>query len=126
MNLIETLGIKTESCTAEKVILTLAVSDQLKQPYGVVHGGINATLAETAASMGANKWLEKNQSNQIAAGSSISTDHLRSVYSGDLKAFASPLKTGKRLQVWQVKIFNHDLLTSISTVTLVNINNPRT
>lgn len=55
MNLLENLDIQTQSVTANKCVITVKVSDKLKQPYaGIVHGGINAVLAETAASLGAN------------------------------------------------------------------------
>ena len=49
MNIIELLGLKTTLISAEKTIVSVSVSDKLMQPYGIVHGGVNALLAETAA-----------------------------------------------------------------------------
>ena len=66
MNLLENLDIQTQLVTASKCIITVKVSDKLKQPYGIVHGGINAVLAETAASLGANQWLADHHQDQIA------------------------------------------------------------
>ncbi|KRL05911.1 PaaI family thioesterase [Liquorilactobacillus oeni] len=117
MNLLDTLNIKTETVSAQKTILVLNVSDKIKQPFGFVHGGINAVLAETAASMGANTLADTNQA---AFGLSITTNHLLPVSSGTLKAIAHPIHIGKRIQVWQVKIIQYPStkVTSVSTVTI--------
>lgn len=120
MNLLQYLGIKIQTVTANQVIISINVTDQIKQPFGIVHGGINATLAETAASLGANAWLTNNERHQVATGVDINTQHLRAVKTGILKAVATPLKLGRRIQTWQVQTFNDDQLTSNSTVFLLN------
>ena len=51
MNIIELLELKTTILSADKTVVELAVTDKIMQPYGIVHGGINALLAETAASL---------------------------------------------------------------------------
>lgn len=122
MNLLQYLGIKIQTVTVNQVIVSINVTDQLKQPFGIVHGGINATLAETAASLGANAWLTNNDRHQVATGVDINTHHLRAVKTGVLKAVATPLKLGQRIQTWQVQTFNDDQITSNSTVSLLNTN----
>ena len=122
MNLLQYLGIKIQTVTVNQVIISINVTDQLKQPFGIVHGGINATLAETAASLGANAWLTNNDRHQVATGVDINTHHLRAVKTGVLKAVATPLKLGQRIQTWQVQTFNEDQITSNSTVSLLNTN----
>lgn len=81
-------------------------------------------LAETAASLGAKQWLKDNLLDQICVGVSINTEHLRPVKEGKIRAVAIPLKTGKKLQNWQVSLYNQNKLTSISTVILANIDIP--
>lgn len=120
MNLLQYLGIKIQTVTVNQVIISINVTDQIKQPFGIVHGGINATLAETAASLGANAWLTNNDRHQVATGVDINTHHLRAVKTGVLKAVATPLKLGRRIQTWQVQTFNDDQITSNSTVFLLN------
>lgn len=120
MNLLQYLGIKIQTVTANQVIISINITDQIKQPFGIVHGGINATLAETAASLGANAWLTNNDRHQVATGVDINTHHLRAVKTGVLKAVATPLKLGQRIQTWQVQTFNDDQITSNSTVSLLN------
>lgn len=118
-NLLDLLGIQTVSASKTNVIISLAVTDLIKQPYGLVHGGINSVLAETAASIGANENLDANNH---AVGINISTQHLHSVSSGTLIANAVPLHIGQRIQTWQVKVTNDSKLTSTSVVTLANNN----
>jgi len=119
MNIIELLGLKTTLLSAEKTIVEVIVSDRLMQPYGIVHGGINALLAETAASLGANECLPDNL---VPVGVAIQTNHLKAVSHGILVAIATPVNIGHSLQVWSVSIFEKDTntLTSISTVTMKN------
>lgn len=120
MNLLENLGIQIQSVTAVQAVITVAVTDQLKQPYGIVHGGINAVLAETAASLGANQWLRDHNQDRIAIGLNINTQHLQPVTSGTIKTIATPIKCGRRTQTWRAEVYNQDRLTSTSTVVLVN------
>ena len=40
MNLLQYLGIKIQTVTANQVIISINVTDQIKQPFGIVHGGI--------------------------------------------------------------------------------------
>lgn len=119
-NLIELLGIQTVSVSKTKVIISLEVTDSVKQPYGIVHGGINSVLAETAASIGANGLLD---SDRYAVGINISTQHLMPAKSGTLVATAEPLHVGNRIQTWQVEIANNNVLTSTSVVTLTTLKN---
>lgn len=114
-DLLETLGIKTVSVSETKVIISLNVTDSVKQPYGLLHGGVNTVMAETAASIGANQNVEANS---YAVGVNVTTQHLRPVKSGTIVATAEPLHIGHQLQTWQVTITHSHHLTSTSTVTL--------
>ena len=123
MNIIELLGLKTTLLSAEKTIVTVNVTAQLMHPYGLVHGGVNALLAETAASLGANAALPDGK---VAVGVAIDTHHLAPVSQGVLVATATPLNIGHRLQVWTVTIHETqtNTLTSTSTVTLTTKTHP--
>ena len=119
MNIIELLELKTTILSADKTVVELAVTDKIMQPYGIVHGGINALLAETAASLGAKEALSDNQ---FPVGVDIQTHHLKPVSKGLLIATATPVNIGHSLQVWHVKITENitNQFTSIATVTLKN------
>lgn len=66
------------------------------QPFGVLHGGITAFLAENLASMGASvvaKWSR-------VAGIDLNVNHLLSASIGEtVHVKATPLRAGKRVQV---------------------------
>ncbi|NVY96403.1 PaaI family thioesterase [Lactobacillus sp. DCY120] len=121
MDLIKYLGIETIELTAQKVRLRLAVTPQVSQPAGLVHGGINCVLAETAASLGASYQLDKNQQ---AVGSQINTSHLCAVRQGWLWVQATPVRQGRRQEVWIARTYQKSPAetTSLSTVTLSIIN----
>lgn len=120
MNLLELLNIQTQTVTGQQAIITMDVTDAVKQPYGIVHGGINAVLAETAASLSANQWLTDHNRAQIAVGINITTQHLFAVSVGQLKTVATPIKIGQRIQTWRADVYCQKRLTSTSTVTLMN------
>jgi uncharacterized protein (TIGR00369 family) len=100
MDLLTSLGIKISKKSKDLTIISLKLTDNLKQPFGYLHGGVNSLLAETAASISAQQFAKKNQ---VAVGVSINTNHLLPVQSGTLLAEAVPVRIGKFLQVWQVK-----------------------
>jgi len=121
MNLLEFLQIQTTECSKDKVVLSLQVADYHKQPFGLLHGGMNGVLIETACSMGANEQLETE--NTFAVGIDLQVNHLKSVANGALIIIATPDHIGQSLQIWEGKIYNdqHEL-TSIGRCTLMNKN----
>lgn len=118
-DLVSFLGIKIISLSSNESIISLDVTDEIKQPYGLVHGGINAVLAETAASMAGAKNVPKSAT---VVGVDLTTHHLRAVKKGTLIAKATPLHIGANIQTWQVEVRNGERLTSVSQVTLSRVN----
>ncbi|MGX6970103.1 PaaI family thioesterase [Vagococcus bubulae] len=105
MNTLNYLDIKLEQTSKEKVVLTMMVDDKHLQPFGLMHGGINAVLIETATSIGANDSLDTTK--QVAVGLDLQVNHLKSAVKGDsLTITATPNHIGKMTQVWQAVITN--------------------
>ena len=98
---IRLVGIRFEEVSGDRVVLTCPVTADLHQPFGLVHGGVHATLAETAASVAGGRWL--GDQGQVV-GVSNHTDFLRAVRTGELRAEATPLARGRSTQLWQVEI----------------------
>jgi 1,4-dihydroxy-2-naphthoyl-CoA hydrolase len=146
MGLDELLGIRIEEATGDRVVASCPVTPDLHQPYGLVHGGVYAALAETAASYGAATWLKTfahDQNHGIPAGDqggrhghartslgdrggtfgiSNHTDFLRPVREGTLRAEATPLARGRTTQLWQVAISDdQDRLVAHGRVRLINL-----
>ena len=101
MGLIKLLGIRVEEASGDRVVLTCPVTSDLHQPYGLVHGGVYATLAETAASIAGALWFGDRGK---VVGVSNHTDFLRAVRGGHLRTEATPLARGRTTQLWQVEI----------------------
>jgi uncharacterized protein (TIGR00369 family) len=85
----------------EKVVLRLPVTWKVHQPYGILHGGVSALLAESAASFGAA--LAAGRERQVV-GIELNASHLRSVRDGHLTATATPLRVGRTVQVWSIAV----------------------
>jgi 1,4-dihydroxy-2-naphthoyl-CoA hydrolase len=117
--LIKLLGIRIEEASADRVVLTCPVTPDLHQPFGLVHGGVYATLAETAASVAGAGWFGDRGK---VVGVSNHTDFLRAVREGGLRAEATPLSRGRTTQLWQVEISDdHGRLVAHSKVRLQNL-----
>jgi 1,4-dihydroxy-2-naphthoyl-CoA hydrolase len=98
---IKLLGMRVEEASGDRVVLVCPVTPDLHQPYGLVHGGVYASLAETAASVGGALWFGDRGK---VVGISNHTDFLRAVRAGELRAEATPLAQGRTTQLWQVAV----------------------
>lgn len=95
------LGIETVHAAADRVELRLAVDDRLHQPYGILHGGVSALLAETAASFGASLAAPAGH---YVVGIELNASHLRPMRQGALTAVATPVRAGRAVQVWEISL----------------------
>jgi 1,4-dihydroxy-2-naphthoyl-CoA hydrolase len=84
----------------------LAVEDHHKQPFGVVHGGVFATLAESVCSPATYRAVVDH--GMTAVGQSNHTSLLRPVSQGHLNAVARPRHRGRTTWVWEVEITDDD------------------
>jgi uncharacterized protein (TIGR00369 family) len=122
VGLIKHLGIHVEEASGDRVVLTCPVTPDLFQPYGLVHGGVHATLAETAASVGGALWFGDRGA---VVGVSNHTDFVRAVREGRLRAEATPLARGRTTQLWQVVIADETgRLVAHAKVRLQNLAQP--
>ena len=99
----EVLGTDIYEWTAERVRARIVVGPQHHQPYGIVHGGVYASLVETVASYGAGA---AGRALGVAGvvGVSNTTDFLRPHREGPLEAVGTPVFVGRTQQVWTVEI----------------------
>ncbi len=99
------IGAEVVEASGERCVVELPVTPSHHQPFGIVHGGVYATLVETATSVGASLWLDGDS---IAVGIGNSTEFLRSVSEGRLTCTATPIQQGRRLQLWCAEIVDQD------------------
>jgi 1,4-dihydroxy-2-naphthoyl-CoA hydrolase len=97
----ELLDIEVVEAGPERMVLRLPVTWKVHQPYGILHGGVSALLAESAASFGAA--LAAGPDRQVV-GIELNASHLRAVRDGNLTATATPLRVGRTVQVWSIAV----------------------
>jgi uncharacterized protein (TIGR00369 family) len=78
------------------------VRDELKQPAGLVHGGVFASIAESITSIAT--WVAVSGNGQTAQGLSNQTSFLRPIVDGTIHAVARRRHQGRTTWVWEVEI----------------------
>ncbi len=78
------------------------VRDELKQPAGLIHGGVYAAIAESLATAGTVP--AASAAGNVAAGFSTSTSFLRPITAGTIHATARARHRGRTTWVWEVEI----------------------
>ena len=86
----------------ETISATVAVRDELKQPAGLVHGGVYASISESIASLGTAFGV--GPLGKIATGLSNQTSFLRPITDGTIHAVATCKHRGRTTWVWEVEI----------------------
>ena len=111
------LGLEITHYSKERVLGELLVRAEVKQPFGIMHGGTSVAIAETLASIGG--WLNIDETKFVAVGIEINANHIRSVKEGSVYGEALPLHIGRSTQVWEVKLHdNQKRLVCVSRCTL--------
>lgn len=95
-----TMGIKVLEAKAERVVMSMPVEGNT-QPLGLLHGGANVVLAESAGSLAANLYA---QPDGFAVGVDINATHLKSATQGTVTAVATALRLGKTIAVYNIEI----------------------
>ena len=89
-HLLETFEMSIDHQEDGLVVISMPVTDKVKQPFGYLHGGASIALGETACSLG----LEMN------------ANHIHSAKDGRVIATAEIIHQGKSTHVWDIKIKN--------------------
>ena len=101
----ELLGVEVLEAGPGRVVMRLPVDSRVHQPFGVLHGGVSALLAESAASLGAT--LAAGPARSVV-GIELSASHLRGLRDGHLTAEATPVRVGRTVQVWRIVLTDDD------------------
>ena len=101
----ELLGFDVESVQEGRAIFRLDVRPRHKQIHGVVHGGILAALADTAAAIAAYTVIPRGV--EIAT-LELKINYMEPVPGGRVKADARVLRKGRNFIVTECEIFNED------------------
>jgi uncharacterized protein (TIGR00369 family) len=94
-------GLEVLHCSDSEVRARVTVRDELKQPAGLLHGGVYATMAESMTSLATA--LGVLEQGHTAVGLSNNTSFLRPVTSGVVEAHATRVHRGRTTWVWDVR-----------------------
>jgi uncharacterized protein (TIGR00369 family) len=95
-------GLQIHDVGEEEVTASVPVTDAVKQPMGLVHGGLYAAMAESLASMATA--IAVADDGKRAMGLSNATSFLRPITEGTVHATARRLHRGRSTWVWDVEI----------------------
>ena len=114
------LGIEITDIGSDYICGKMPVDERTVQPFGLLHGGASAALAETLGSIAGG--IQVNRDTQTVVGIEINCNHLRSARDGWVYGKAMPIKLGRKIQVWNIEIKNEDeKMVAVSRLTLAVI-----
>ncbi len=101
---VEHLGLRLTEVSGGRVVATWTAAARHHQPYGIVHGGVHASVVETLGSVGSAAWAAEH----LAEGTKVvgvhnSTDFFRAVSEGELTSTGEPVHQGRSQQLWVVE-----------------------
>lgn len=114
------LDIKVAEITDNTLSCTMPITDNVRQPHGILHGGASVVLAESVGSVASNLIIDSEK--YMGVGLDINANHLRPAKNGLLTATCTPLHIGKTTHVWDIKIKDErNRLVCISRLTVAII-----
>ena len=114
------IGIEITDIGDDFISGKMPVDERTVQPFGLLHGGASAALAETLGSIAGGIKVYSN--NETVVGIEINANHLKSAREGWVYGKATPIRIGKKIQVWNISITNaSDELVCVSRLTLAVI-----
>ena len=115
--LADNIGIVFTEICDDYLKATMPVDKRTHQPYGLLHGGASAALAETLGSVAS--WLTIDMEKQICVGIEINCNHIKGIKEGMVTGTVTPIHLGATTHVWDIKITNEkDQLICVSRLTV--------
>jgi uncharacterized protein (TIGR00369 family) len=114
--LIGRLGIDITEVSPARVVGTMPVEGNT-QPYGLLHGGASAALAETLGSFGA---MAHALPDRIAVGVDLNITHVRGATGGTVRGIATAVHLGRTVATYQIDVTDdEDRLVATARLTCV-------
>jgi len=113
------IGMRLVSLQLDKAVISIEMRDDLRQPSGVLHGGVTATLIDTAMAFAVRTRLEPTAA---TATIDLTVHYLRPLLSGRAICMAKTVRAGKRIFTVSAEVENDEgklIATGLSTYTRV-------
>jgi acyl-CoA thioesterase len=113
------IGMKLVDLKVDEAVIKVAMRDDLRQPSGVLHGGVTATLIDTAMAFAVRTRLGQTEA---TATIDLTVHYLRPHVEGVVTCTARIVRAGKRIFTVSADVLNEEgilVATGISTYTRV-------
>ena len=104
--LMETLEIEFVAVGEDFLTAKMPVTPKVHQPYGIMHGGATAAIAETVGSCASAFFL--NDKTKLVNGIELSINHLKSKREGTVFATAKAIHMGRTTHLWEIRVEDED------------------
>tara|TARA_R110000822_G_scaffold121700_2_gene255543 strand:- start:93 stop:515 length:423 start_codon:yes stop_codon:yes gene_type:complete len=122
--LMETLDIEYVAIGEDFLTAKMPVNSRVHQPYGQLHGGATAALAESVGSAASNFFIDNKA--QFINGIQLSINHIKSKRDGVVFATAKNIHKGRTTHLWEVRIVDEeDNLISVAKMTNIVLDIPK-
>jgi uncharacterized protein (TIGR00369 family) len=113
----EEIGVEWLNLDPDDARARIAIFPKHHQPYGIVHGGVFAALAESLASVAT--YGAVREEGMVAMGQANDTTFLRPIADGHANAAATPRHRGRTTWVWDVEVTDDEgRVCALSRVTI--------
>jgi 1,4-dihydroxy-2-naphthoyl-CoA hydrolase len=113
----ELIGLEVLEMGDGRVRARVPVSDRIRQPDGLVHGGVHPVIAESICSAATRRAVEPE--GLAAFGQSNSAAFLRPITDGHVNATATVRHSGRTTWIWDVELTDdEDRLCAIVRMTV--------
>lgn len=113
------IGMKLVDIRPDEAVISIEMRDDMRQPSGVLHGGVTATLIDTAMAFAVRTRLPVDEA---TATIDLTVHYLRPHVSGTFTCTAKIVRAGKRIFTVSADVHNEEgklIATGLSTYTRV-------
>jgi 1,4-dihydroxy-2-naphthoyl-CoA hydrolase len=109
----EAMGVVIEEVDDEQISITMPVTSRIRQPMGIVHGGMTMFLMESAASIHACWQVDLGK--RVPVGTEINGTHLNPATDGTLRAVGRVVRRSRSFITHQIDVYHVESARLIST-----------
>lgn len=102
----ELVGTEWLSDDPDDARVRLRIRDELRQPFGLMHGGVMSTLIESICSRATAGAVHDR--GMVAMGQSINVSFIRPVTEGGVEVRAQARHRGRTTWLWQAEVLNDE------------------
>lgn len=109
------IGMKLTDLKDGEATINLTVRPEIRQPHGLLHGGVTASLIDTAMAFAV---ITKLTEEEKASTVDLNVHYLRPVIEGEVVCVAKVVKPGRRIFTVSAEVFNEEkklIATALST-----------